>query len=732
MSSVRAEAEGAVAAGRKTAAAMLRAAQRDLQKVFLVFLAGFVATFSALEFAVWPFFRSVTRRRMEGATEQSFDIIAQTPFDVILLQAKIGVAVGLIVAFPVFLYYARDGLRTRGLWPAAPIPRWKIAAIGALASGLFLCGLAYGYLVFFPFMFAFLANNARVAGFSPTYSIVLWAQFIFLLTLSFGFAAQLPLVVTGLSYTGVVPYETFREKWRHAVVGIFAFGALFTPPDPFTQVMWATPMLVLYAVSLYLAKVAVTTKRGRERVDLGVTARRHWNTLAGSAVVGFVAVYGFYARGGVALANGLLADVGSRYRLVAAGGTLGVAPTVEAAVFGGVAAALALVAALAYHVYADLAATVEPDVGDPTALDLHELDADGVRAAPREAFADLTEPEALSLANEALDTGDTEKARAVLDRHDEAVAAAETDDAAGAEAGDGAVTGDVAGDEAGGEADSPLHRAAGTFASELSDGDVAEDEVGGYIDDVAFVVDSLTSRSFRIVGLFALVMAVTFAWLYTGGIGDVYANFLSQLPAQVTPEDLNVVALHPMEVLLFEVKVSMIAGVVAVFPLVAYYAWPVLRDRGVVRRHRGTVFLWVGALLVGLFGGFALGYTTVAPAVISYLVADAVQANMVIAYRITNFFWLIILTTLGIGVLADVPVLMVLLNTAGVPYWTIRERWREVTVGVLAVAALFTPADVMTMLLATVPLMVAYGVGLAVLFALTLGGRRDLAWGSTV
>ncbi|MFB6160705.1 MAG: twin-arginine translocase subunit TatC [Haloferacaceae archaeon] len=706
---------GAIDEGRETAAAMLRAAQKDLQKVFVVFLVGFVGTFYALRLYVWDFLKAVTEAQMGEATRGSYEIIAQTPFDVILLQAKIGMIAGAFVCLPVFLYYSRDALRARGLWPSSPVPVWKLVPLVAAAAALFLAGLAYGYLVFFPFMFAFLAGNALSVGFTPTYSIVLWAEFIFLLTLSFGLAAQLPLVITGLSYAEIVPYETFRDNWRYAVVAMFVFGALFTPPDPFTQIMWATPMLVLYGVSLYTAKVVVTAKRGHAAVDVPRIARDHWNTLAGSAVLGFVAVYGFYTRGGVAAANDALAWTGSTYRLLPAGSALGVDPGVAAAVYGVGGAALVAVLALAYHVYAELEAAVGPldaAAGDPAAIDVRDLDADGVRAAPPEAFETMTEDEALTVASEAMEAGDDAKARAVLDRFD----AAEAERAAAADEGaEGADIGDR------------TQRAAGAFADELSDGEADEDDVGGYIEDIGFVVDSLTSKSFRIVAVFAVVLAGTFGWLYTGGIGRVFENFLARLPSQVTPDSLNVVALHPMEALLFEVKFSMLIAVAAVLPMVAYYAWPALEERDVVRRNRRTVFVWTGALLGGLFGGFALGYLYVAPTIISYLVADALRANMVIAYRITSFFWLIFFTTAGIGLLVDIPVLMVLLNSAGVPYRTMRERWREVTVGLMLVAALFTPADALTMILVTVPLMAAYGVGLVVLFVVTLGGRRDLS-----
>jgi sec-independent protein translocase protein TatC len=705
-------------AGRETAAAMLRSAQKDLQKVFVVFLVGFLGTFYALRLVVWDALKSVTEAQMDEATRGSYEIIAQTPFDVILLQAKIGLVAGVLVCLPVFLYYSRDALRDRGLWPSAPVPVWKLALLLVASAVLFLVGLAYGYLVFFPFMFAFLAGNAISVGFAPTYSIVLWAEFIFLLTLSFGLAAQLPLAITGLSYAEIVPYETFRDKWRYAVVGMFLFGALFTPPDPFTQLMWATPMLVLYGVSLYTAKVVVTAKRGRAAVDVRAVARRHWNTLAGGAVLGFVAVYGFYTRGGVPAANGLLAWAGSQYRLLPAGSILGVDPAVAAAAYGAGGAALGAVLALAYQLYAELESAVGPldgPVGDPTAIDVAELDAAAVRAAPPEAFASMSEDEAVAVAREAMDAGDDEKARAVLDRFDEAEAAREDE----ADAPETEEAEDGIGDR--------TQRAAGAFAGEMSDGEADEAEIGGYIDDVGFVVDSVTSKSFRIVVVFALVLAGTFGWLYTGGIGRVFENFLDRLPAQVTADSIDVVALHPMEALLFEVKFSALVAVGAVLPMVAYYAWPALKERNVVRRNRRTVFLWTGTLLAGLVGGFALGYLYVAPTVISYLVADGLRANMVIAYRISNFFWLIFFTTAGIGLLVDIPVLMVLLNTAGVTYRTMRDRWREVTVGLMLVAALFTPADVLTMLLITVPLMAAYGVGLGVLFLITLGGRRDLS-----
>ena len=722
-------------AGRETAGAMLRAAQKDLQKVFIFFLIGFLGTFYALRLYIWDFLKRVTRAQMSAQISGEVSIIAQTPFDVILLQAKIGLVVGVVLALPAFLYFSRDALVERGLWPSSPVPVWQLALIFLGMVVLFVLGVAYGYFVFFPFTFAFLAQNAIAAGFSPTYSIVKWAQFIFLLTASFGLASQLPLAMTGLSYAEIVPYETFRDKWRHAAVGVFAVGALFTPPDPFTQIMWAIPVLALYGVSLYLAKIVTTARRGSEQMDVGGSVRAHWNVIAGVGVLGGVLVYAFFERGGVGFVNDGLAAIGSDY-VILAPSSLGL--LTGYVLLAGVVAALAAVGYFVYHDLDDLA-VVKAGVGDPSAIDLHDLDAAGVRAAPPEVFGALSEDEAMAAAGDALDAGDKAKAQAIIDRFDEDGATEVGDGDEGDEAAAPAESKTGAAADAGGSIGDRFSRASDTFFDEFSDGDAEEsegdsdaddesDDFEGYYTDLAFILDSITSRAFRIVGLFMLVLAGTFGWLYTGGIKRVYEDFLSRLPAQVAPEEvLNVVALHPMEALVFEVKFSTIIAGIVTAPVLAYYAWPALRERNIIRQRRRAVFLWTGALAAGLLGGFALGYTTIAPGVISWLVNDAVQAEMVIAYRITNFFWLIFFTTAGIGILADVPILMILLNSAGVSYGSMRGRWREVTVGILAFAALFTPADVLTMFMVTIPLMVAYGIGLGVLFVVTLGGRRDLA-----
>ena len=719
-----------VASGREAIGSMLSTAQTHLQKVFIVFVIGFIGTFWLLRVYIW------SRLQADLNAHPDIVIIAITPFEVILLQAKIGLVAGILLSIPALVYFSRHELKKRGRWPKN-LPRWKLFGFAGVSAALFLGGVAYAYNLFFPLMFGFLAQNAVGAGLQPNYSISMWAQFIFLLSLSFGLAAQLPLLMSTLSYSGIVAYETFRDKWKYAIVGIFVFGAFFSPPDPFTQIMWAVPLITLYAVSLYITKIVVTAKRSRDSIDVRATAKARWNVLAGLAFVGVALTYAFYTYGGVEAINGVLAAVDSSYRVLPAGEGYGVAPEVAIGAFGALYGLILVFVGLGYFVYAGLEedddyryAIPGGTPGDPADIDLSQLDEAGIRAAPATAFARLDEEEALSLASAAMADDDPDLAQAILDRYDDVnppevdVSPKKDDDEPSDDAdasGDDVAAAQPEDEQEGGI----LARRGAGMLSAFTEDDVDEDDIGGYAYDIAFVVDSLTSKSFRLVGLAMAVMGITFYLLYAGGIERLNNQFVSRMPDQFAAEQVFIVTLHPVEALIFMVKVAVIFGVAATLPLLLYYAWPALKERGFARGDRRVLLVWGGMLVGGMAVGSVLGFLYVAPAVISWLAADVLRAEMVIAYRINNYGWLVFFLTVGIGILAMIPVSMFLFHRGGiVQYPTMRTRWREFTIAVLAIGALASPRGVFTMFILGIPVVAAYGFGLGVLWLYTLGGRR--------
>ena len=706
-----------VQSGRATLGAMLRSAQVHLQKVFIVFVIGMIGTIMGLQYGVWDTLRAdLLYSQMDLTTQEATSIVAVTPFDVILLQVKIGAVIGILMSLPLLIYFGRDGLRQRGWWPAEHIPTWKGALFVTISLGLFFGGVAYAYELFFPLMFNFLAGDAFKAGFTPQYSIVKWFQFVFLLAVSFGLAAQLPLVMTVLSYTEIVPYETFRDKWRYAVMGIFAFGALFSPPDPFTQIMWAAPLCGLYGISLALAKLAMLVRRSGDLVSTRNVARGHWNTILGGAVLGGGVVYYFLATPAFQYIQ-RFAEVFPSDRLTADiqppalfGLPVESTALLLAAVFGVIGA----VVVLYYHVLTALSEKAGPgQVGDPAAIDIGELNASAVEVAPPEVFEEMAEHEALAHADTALANDDEEKAQAVLNRWD----MVHEEDPEGGDDADGTAEAD--------EED------AGVFTSTtagmvdaFTEDETTEDEIGGYYYDIQFILSALASRAFVILGIFGAVLAAAFLFLYQGGIGSIQRTFVSRLPPEMAA-DVSIVTLHPVEHLVFIVKFSTILGAVSVIPVVLYFAWPAMRERGLVIGNRNILGLWGGTLFAALIGGSLLGFLYVAPMTISWIAYDQLNSNMVIAYRVSKFGWLVFFLTIGIGLLAEIPVTMFLFHKGGIiPFRLMYERWREVVIAIVALSAILSPSGIFTMFIVGIPTALAYMLGLGILWVYTLGGRR--------
>lgn len=122
------------------------------------------------------------------------------------------------------------------------------------ATTMFLVGASFAYYVVVPFGFEFLVNFGNsVVSVMP--SIGKYVSFFTKLLFGFGIAFELPVITFFLAIIGVVTDRTLKDFFKYAVVLIFVASALLTPPDILTQFLMAGPLILLYGVSIYIAKV---------------------------------------------------------------------------------------------------------------------------------------------------------------------------------------------------------------------------------------------------------------------------------------------------------------------------------------------------------------------------------------------------------------------------------------------------------------------------------------------
>ena len=84
----------------------------------------------------------------------------------------------------------------------------------------------------------------------------LMMRFIF----AFGLAFQLPVVLGLMAKVGIVTHTSLKKFRKYAIVIAFLAAAFLTPPDPFSQISLALPIILLYEISIYIAKIIQKNK----------------------------------------------------------------------------------------------------------------------------------------------------------------------------------------------------------------------------------------------------------------------------------------------------------------------------------------------------------------------------------------------------------------------------------------------------------------------------------------
>ena len=91
-----------------------------------------------------------------------------------------------------------------------------------------------------------------------------YLSLVLLLMFAFGIGFQLPVLLILLAKVGIVSSDSLVDKRRYAIVGVFIFSAVITPPDVVSQIGLAIPLIILYEVSIFSAKILEKNKNTKE------------------------------------------------------------------------------------------------------------------------------------------------------------------------------------------------------------------------------------------------------------------------------------------------------------------------------------------------------------------------------------------------------------------------------------------------------------------------------------
>jgi len=118
---------------------------------------------------------------------------------------------------------------------------------------MFIIGASFAYFIVFPVGFKVMIEFGG-SDFVAMLKISEYISVALKIMIGFGLAFELPVFTYFLAKLGLVTDKTLKEFARYAIVIIFIIAAILTPPDLFSQMAMAIPLLFLYGVSILIAK----------------------------------------------------------------------------------------------------------------------------------------------------------------------------------------------------------------------------------------------------------------------------------------------------------------------------------------------------------------------------------------------------------------------------------------------------------------------------------------------
>ena len=176
---------------------------------------------------------------------------ALRPMTYFFISLQIAFVGGLLLALPVIFYQAwrfvAPGLLQREKRLTLPIISLSVLC--------FSIGAMIAYYIVLPLGLRFFL------ALEPPDMTSQWAAdeyigFVLRLIAGFGIVFEMPVLSLFLAKVGVLTAARMRRIRRYAIIGIFVLGAIFTPPDPVSQILMALPLLLLYEISIWVCKIS--------------------------------------------------------------------------------------------------------------------------------------------------------------------------------------------------------------------------------------------------------------------------------------------------------------------------------------------------------------------------------------------------------------------------------------------------------------------------------------------
>jgi sec-independent protein translocase protein TatC len=211
----------------------------------------------------WCFYSKIENLIARPITQLGLKLTQVHPIDAVDFAVKVALYGGVILASPYILYQVWTFI-SPGLYRNER--RYVVPFMG-VTVGLFLTGIAVAYYFVLPSAMPVLLLKFG-HNFTQMITIDDYMQFFLAVVLGLGITFELPIVVFFLAIFGIVDAKFMVRHSRYAILLIFIIAAIICPaPDPISMCIFASPMLILYGVSIGVAYVFHPSRRKKKEAN---------------------------------------------------------------------------------------------------------------------------------------------------------------------------------------------------------------------------------------------------------------------------------------------------------------------------------------------------------------------------------------------------------------------------------------------------------------------------------
>lgn len=232
----------------------------------------------------------------------------------------------------------------------------------------------------------------------------------------------------------------------------------------------------------------------------------------------------------------------------------------------------------------------------------------------------------------------------------------------------------------------------------------------------------LRNRLLRIVIGLLLITAALFPFA-----NDIY-HFLAMPLLQSLPAGGQMIATGVTSPFFVPMKVVLLTACVVSLPHTLYQIWAFVVP-GLYTHERRMIWPLITASTLLFLCGMAFAYFAVFPVVFGFI-SNSAPDGVAVMTDIGNYLDFAISLFIAFGLAFEVPVIVVLLVTAGaVSIAQLREARAYVIVGAFVLGAIFTPPDVISQFMLAIPLWLLYEAGILVANMMQKNRIRNAATG---